>query len=133
MPASAEATTTSGPRYSAIRLAAVPTAVASASEAPPNFQTCRGADRGRGREDLAARRRGHRVPHILSWLARRHRIGPAHYLASGSGRSWKCAASGLVPLPPSISHGVRSPLAAQMPLPFQPALGSSMRPSKPLA
>ncbi len=53
------------------------------------------------------------------------------YFASGSGRTWKCAASGFEPLPPSISHGVRSPLAAQMPRPFQPVLGLSMRPSKP--
>ena len=55
------------------------------------------------------------------------------YLASGSGRSWKCAASGFVPLPVSTSHGVRSPLAAHSPRPFQPAFGSSMRPSNPLA
>ena len=49
------------------------------------------------------------------------------------GRSWKCTAIGFVPLPPSISHGVRSPLAVHKPRPFQPAFGSSMRPSKPLA
>jgi len=55
------------------------------------------------------------------------------HFASGSGRSWKCAASGFVPLPPSISHGVRSPLAAHKPRPFQPVFGSSMRPSNPLA
>ena len=53
--------------------------------------------------------------------------------ASGSGRSWKCTTSGLVPLPPSLSHGVRSPLVAHRPRPFQPAFGSSIRPSKPLA
>src|SRR5260221_6562074 len=58
---------------------------------------------------------------------------PVFQCASGSGLSWKCAASGLVPLPPSISHGVRSPFAAHKPRPFQPAFGSSMRPSKPLA
>ena len=57
----------------------------------------------------------------------------AGYFASGSGRNWKCAASGFVPLPPSISHGVRSPFAAQIPRPFQPAFGSSIRPSNPLA
>src|SRR4029453_2038288 len=56
-----------------------------------------------------------------------------HHLARGSGRSWKCAVSGLVPFPPSISHGVRSPLAAHTPRPFQPAFGSSMRPANPLA
>ena len=55
------------------------------------------------------------------------------YFASGSGRSWMCTARGLAPLPPSISHGVRSPLALHSPLPFQPAAASSMRPSRPLA
>jgi hypothetical protein len=53
--------------------------------------------------------------------------------ASGSGRTWKCTAMGLMPLPPSWSHGVRSPLDVHRPRPFQPALGSSMRPSRPLA
>jgi hypothetical protein len=53
--------------------------------------------------------------------------------ASGSGRSWKCTTMGLRPLPPSLSHGARSPLVVHNPLPFQPAFGSSMRPSKPLA
>ena len=53
--------------------------------------------------------------------------------ASGSGRSWKWTAMGFLPLPPSISHGARSPLVVQSPRPFQPAAGSSMRPSKPLA
>src|SRR5204862_540420 len=36
-------------------------------------------------------------------------------------------------LPPSFSHGVRSPFVLHRPRPFQPAFGSSMRPSKPLA
>src|SRR4029077_8965981 len=53
--------------------------------------------------------------------------------ASGSGRSWMCTARGLLPLPPSTSHGVRSPLVLHSPRPFQPAFGSSIRPSKPLA
>jgi len=57
----------------------------------------------------------------------------ALYFARGFGRSWKCAASGFVPFPPSISHGVRSPFADHSPRPFQPAFGSSMRPSSPLA
>ncbi len=56
----------------------------------------------------------------------------AHF-ASGLGRTWMCTARGLAPLPPSISHGVRSPLVPHSPRPFQPALGSSMRPSSPLA
>jgi hypothetical protein len=55
------------------------------------------------------------------------------YFASGSGRNWKCAASGFVPLPPSMSQGARSPFAAHNPRPFQPAFGSSIRPSNPLA
>ena len=53
--------------------------------------------------------------------------------ASGSGRNWKWKAIGTVPLPPSLSHGVRSPLVVQTPRPFHPAVGSSMRPSRPLA
>jgi hypothetical protein len=38
-----------------------------------------------------------------------------------------------VPLPPSFSHGVRSPLVVHTPRPFHPALASSMPPSRPLA
>ncbi len=34
-----------------------------------------------------------------------------------------CTARGLLPLPPSISHGVRSPLVLHRPRPFQPAFG----------
>ena len=69
---------------------------------------------------------------------RKHRASRQHscnpiYFASGSGRSWKCTTSGLEPLPFSISHGARSPLELHNPRPFQPAFGSSMRPSKPLA
>ena len=52
--------------------------------------------------------------------------------ASGSGRSWKCTAMGMLPLPPSRSHGVRSPLDVHKPRPFQPAFASSIRPSRPL-
>ena len=53
--------------------------------------------------------------------------------ANGSGRNWMCTARGIEPLPPSLSHGVRSPFVLHKPRPFQPALGSSIRPSKPLA
>src|ERR1700694_4165044 len=60
-------------------------------------------------------------------------VRPRSYFASGSGRIWICTARGLEPLPPSISHGTRSPLVLQRPRPFQPAFGSSMRPSRPLA
>src|SRR5207245_2385461 len=57
----------------------------------------------------------------------------SRHFASGSGRSWKCTASGFEPLPFSINHGARSPLELHNPRPFQPAFGSSIRPSKPLA
>src|SRR5437016_11602019 len=40
---------------------------------------------------------------------------------------------GFMPLPPSTCHGARSPLEVHRPRPFQPAFGSSMRPSSPLA
>src|ERR1700730_8036066 len=53
--------------------------------------------------------------------------------ANGSGRNWMCTARGIEPLPPSLSHGVRAPFVLHKPRPFQPALGSSIRPSKPLA
>ena len=74
-----------------------------------------------------ARRCGGSAGRVVSSLS-----SSAHF-ASGSGRSWKCTAIGFMPLPPSISHGVRSPLLVHNPRPFQPALASSMRPSKPLA
>jgi hypothetical protein len=54
------------------------------------------------------------------------------YFASGSGRTWKWTTIGFEPLPPSFSHGTRSPSGTHRPRPFQPASGSSMRPSKPL-
>jgi hypothetical protein len=70
------------------------------------------------------------VPRGLLLLCRRMAEG---YSANGSGRSWKWKAIGTVPLPPSFSHGVRSPLVVHNPRPFQPAAGSSIRPSSPLA
>src|SRR5438128_3914942 len=84
----------------------------------------------------------HRVPAMAKLLLERGaaprpplRLPSAlrRHFASGSGRSWKCTAMGFMPLPPSISHGARSPLDVHSPRPFQPALGSSMRPSNPLA
>ena len=88
-----------------------------------------------GAARIGRARTGASSAHILSWPRPTRRIRPGRLLAGQriGARSWKCAASGLVPLPPSMSHGVRSPLAAHRPLPFQPAFGSSMRPSKPLA
>jgi len=44
--------------------------------------------------------------------------------ASGSGRTWMCTARGLEPLPPSFSHGVRSPFVLHSPRPFRPAFGN---------
>ena len=51
------------------------------------------------------------------------------YFASGSGRSWKCRTLLVVPSPVSIWKGARVLMVAQIPRPFQPASGSSMRPS----
>ena len=53
--------------------------------------------------------------------------------ASGLGLIWKCTAIGVMPSPPSWCQGTRSPLEVHKPRPFQPAFGSSMRPSRPLA
>jgi hypothetical protein len=53
--------------------------------------------------------------------------------ASGSGRSWNFTSFGGVPLPPSTWNGVRLPADAQIPRPFQPPFGSSIRPSMVLA
>ena len=53
--------------------------------------------------------------------------------ASGSGRIWNLTTLDKVPLPPSRCWGVRFPVVDHRPLPFQPALGSSMRASMPLA
>src|SRR5688500_367911 len=54
------------------------------------------------------------------------------YLASGSGRSWNRYTLLVVPFPPSIWKGARVLIVAQRPRPFQPAPGSSMRPSSHL-
>src|SRR6266545_6658948 len=56
------------------------------------------------------------------------------YFASGSGRIWNFTSFGRSPLPtPSSWNGVRLPVVAQTPRPFQPAFASSMRPSKVFA
>src|SRR5579864_2565139 len=49
--------------------------------------------------------------------------------ASGSGRTWNLTIFGSVPLPVSRWNGVRLPSVDQRARPFQPAFGSSMRPS----
>ena len=56
-----------------------------------------------------------------------HRSSP--HRASGSGRSWKCTTLLVVPLPPSMWNGARVLTVAHSPRPFQPAFGSSIRPS----
>lgn len=53
--------------------------------------------------------------------------------ASGSGRSWKCSTLLVVPLPVSVWNIVRVAYVDHNPLPFQPAFGSSILPSSPLA
>ncbi len=55
-------------------------------------------------------------------------LGQGHR-ASGLGRSWKRAAFGLLALPPSRWNIVLVPEVDHNDLPFQPAFGSSMRPS----
>jgi hypothetical protein len=52
-----------------------------------------------------------------------------NYFASGSGRTWNFITLLVVPLPVSMWNGVLVDIVVQMPRPFQPALGSSMRPS----
>src|SRR5215471_4742931 len=56
-----------------------------------------------------------------------------HQRANGSGRTWNLTTLGWVPLPVSRWNGVRFPSVVQTPRPFQPAFGSSMRPSIHLA
>ena len=48
---------------------------------------------------------------------------------SGFGRNWKCSTLLVVPLPVSMWNGARVLTVAHRPRPFQPAFGSSMRPS----
>jgi hypothetical protein len=88
------------------------------SDRPPPF-------RGREIKNRPALRAGR------GWFLLRLRSGDQS--ASGSGRIWKCTTLGRLPLPPSTWKGVRLPAVVQMPRPFQPPLGSSMRPSMPLA
>jgi integron integrase len=80
-------------------------------------------------------RRHHVDPSVINKAIKGavHRLSGSLHFASGSGRSWKCTTRGLLPLPPSMSQGARSPLVVHSPRPFHPAFGSSMRPSNPLA
>src|SRR2546425_6488819 len=54
---------------------------------------------------------------------------PHLHRARGSGRNWMRAAFGRFSLPPSRWNIVRVPEVDHRLLPFQPAFGSSMRPS----
>src|SRR6476620_5965053 len=51
------------------------------------------------------------------------------YFASGSGRTWNLITLLVVPLPVSMWNGARVLTVDHRPLPFQPVLASSMRPS----
>src|SRR5882672_6861370 len=62
----------------------------------------------------------------------RPRWPPPHYFASGFGRTCSLKTLGCSPLPPSLWKTVRVPDVVHRPLPFQPALGSSTRPSTSL-
>src|SRR2546427_11793044 len=55
------------------------------------------------------------------------------YFASGLGRTWSLITLLVFPLPPSPWNGARVAYVVQMPFPFQPAPGLSMRPSIPFA
>ena len=57
------------------------------------------------------------------------RLGSWPHFASGSGRSWNGITLLVVPLPVSMWNGARVLTVDHSPLPFQPAVGSSMRPS----
>ena len=76
--------------------------------------------RGLPRSRAAGHRQRDRRERASGRPAKVHAAGatsPADPAAAGSARRAAC-----VPLPPSISHGVRSPLAAHSPRPFQPAV-----------
>src|SRR5882672_5427017 len=52
----------------------------------------------------------------------------ANHFDNGSGRTWNLTSLLVVPLPPSMWNGARVEMLVQIPLPFQPAFASSMRP-----
>src|SRR5262249_24352637 len=56
-----------------------------------------------------------------------------NYFASGSGLTCNFTSLLVVPRPPSMWKGARVEMLVQIPLPFHPALASSMRPSIPFA
>jgi hypothetical protein len=83
--------------------------------------------------NTSLRRRLIKVTPEPSSVSRFRAVCPVkNYFANGLGRICMWRTSGLLPLPPSWCQGVRSPSGIHRPRPFQPALGSSMRPSKPL-
>ena len=87
----------------------------------PEYLSSRETNRREFRRDTCSNEQAAACPSDCS--RGRRKSGPCSasvvcaYFACGSGRNWKCTASGLVPLPPSISHGVRSPFAAHRPQP----------------
>src|SRR5262249_35815435 len=62
-------------------------------------------------------------------LQRSQRVAERDHRANGFGRSWKWITLLVVPLPVSMWKGARVLTVAQRPRPFQPPLGSSIRPS----
>jgi len=61
-----------------------------------------------------------------SWLLRM--IVNYRQFANGFGRTWMCS---ILPIRVSVNFGMYELYVAQIPRPFQPARGSSMRPSTP--
>ena len=83
-----------------------------------------------------ARQSGHarEVSALLHCGTRAEHRGAAalpHWVTApaGLGLIWKCSTLLVVPLPVSMWNGARVLTVAQRPRPFQPAFGSSMRPS----
>src|SRR5215467_5362170 len=77
---------------------------------------------------------GHTAGHSIgSGRVRTGHSLKSHHRANGSGRTWNLTTWGWVPLPVSRWNGVRLPSVVHTPRPFQPAFGSSIRPSIHLA
>src|SRR6266480_2263296 len=91
-----------------------------------------GRGRRRRRPQPAAGSRGRSSRGARQELSSIHDRAPddvRRYRESGSGRSWNLSTLLVVPFPPSMWNGARVLTVAHSSLPFQPALGSSIRPS----